>query len=100
MSYVDKTTEQIDPEARTYGHVNPESARYRHLCADALAKQTVPYAIAPGQAVVVNRGGDRSVILEPYEEIKLSDMADPTLHPKDAMQRLVDRGLVLAKGDK
>jgi hypothetical protein len=100
MNPSEMTPEQRDPEARFYGCVEIGSSRYKQLCRDALEKQTVRFAIAPGQSVVVLRDGDRGQILNPYEEIKLSDMNDPTLHPEDAMSRLVGKGLVLEKAVK
>ena len=91
MTHVDKTPDQIDPEGREF-YIPIGTTRYRSLCRDALEKQTVRFAIAPGQSAVTHRG-----ILTAYQEIHLSDMADPTMHPEDAMSRLVGMGVVLEK---
>lgn len=82
-----------DPEYRELGfdrEANPGA--FAVLCHNALAKQRVKYAVAPGQSV--SFGGR---IKNPYEEVTLNDFAGQTVDPEAAMRRLITMGLVLEK---
>jgi hypothetical protein len=90
-----------DPEYR-YTALNIEQERqlYEELCERALTKQTVRFAVAPGQAVMLPSSG---CVAKAYQEIKHSEwegLIDTTGRPVDpvaAMNRLIGLGLVLEK---
>lgn len=84
---------------KTFG--DDETARADELQHEAdLKTQKVPFAVARGAVIEVQRGG-KLVKLTAGEEITLGDVADPGGAPAHViMQGLVDRRLVLAQTDQ
>ena len=71
-------------------------AAYITQCEEAAASQTVPYAVAPGQRVLVQRGG-QATMLQPGDEVRLEDLWGGDVPARIRLERLISRWVVLAR---